>query len=128
MGTYKALDVFLAQANSGAFSKIGEMVTTRWTFTSNSEQVITADEAAETVGVITSEMTVEPFIPTGGTGLGLTDLQIGQTDIVLSGLIDGKLRKVKGRLISSSGQSTVRTGSHMGTWTFRGGKPESMGL
>lgn len=128
MATYKAMDVFLAQASAGAMSKIGELTANRWEFMSNSEQVITADEAAETIGVVTSSMTLETFIPVGGTGLGLTDLQTGQIDIVLSGLIDGKLRRVKGRFIKSSGQSTIRTGTHTGSWDFRGGAPESMGI
>lgn len=125
MGTYKALDLFLG---TGSLKKIGELVTASWSYKSNSEQVITADEAAETIGVITSETTIEVFLPVGGTSTSLTDLMLNQETVSVAGLIDGKLRRITGRIIEASGQSTTRSGTHTGRFMFRGAKPEAMGI
>lgn len=125
MSTYKALDLYIGKSST---KKIGEMTTASWSFKTNSEQVITADEAAETIGVVTSEATIEVFIPVGGTSTSMTDLSVDQETISVAGLIDGKLRRMTGRIIEASGQSTTRSGTHTGRFMFRGGKPEAMGI
>lgn len=125
MGTFKALDFYLG---TGSTKKIGELQSASWSYKSNSEQVITADEAAETIGVVTSEATFEVFIPVGGTSTSMTDLMLNQETVNVAGVIDGQLRRVIGRIIEASGQSTTRSGTHTGRFMFRGGKPEAMGI
>lgn len=102
---------------------VGQSEETELSFMNNGEQLISAEDVSESIGVVTTEGSIKSIVAKDGSTLDLVQLTIDQTPIVLGYVTNGKAYQVVGKMIKAAITSNTKTGATKGTHNFRGGPP-----
>ena len=107
--------------------KIAEIETASYEINSGDEaQIGTDGYLGHSKGAITSKFDANVIVPVAGLGVTVTDALLRKEDVNIGFFADGKMHQAECRTTTARFDSDSRAGKLTGTFSFEGGKPETL--